>query len=47
MRNNYSRMDVVNRKNGITNWILKGFPTKGETALANKAVSCCTNIVCC
>lgn len=39
--------NVVNMQHGITRWVQKGFPTKGDTSAVTGSDSCCSNTGCC
>lgn len=39
--------NVVNMKHGITRWVQKGFPTKGDTSIVSGEGSCCSSSSCC
>lgn len=43
----YDTAKVVNMKHGITRWVQKGFPTKGDTSSVLDAGGCCSSGSCC
>lgn len=44
---NHGYQNVVNMKHGLTRWVEKGFPTKGNISAANGGDSCCSSSSCC
>ena len=44
---NHGYTNVVNMQHGITRWVQKGFPTKGDTSLVTSGSSCCSSPGCC
>lgn len=44
---NHGFTNVVNMKHGITRWVQKGFPTKGDITVVQVNDSCCSNSGCC
>lgn len=39
--------NVVNMEHGITKWVQKGFPAKGDTSSVTGNSSCCSSSGCC
>lgn len=44
---NHGYTNVVNMQYGITRWVAKGFPTKGELSAPAADSSCCSTSGCC
>ena len=44
---NHGYTNVVNMQHGITRWVQKGFPTKGDTTVVTSGGSCCSSSGCC
>jgi rhodanese-related sulfurtransferase len=44
---NHGYDKVVNMEHGITRWVQKGFPTKGNTSAVTGGDSCCSTSGCC
>lgn len=44
---NHGYDKVVNMEHGITRWVQKGFPTKGNTTVVTGSDSCCSTSSCC
>ncbi len=44
---NHGYTNVVNMQHGITRWVQKGFPTKGDTSVVTGGGSCCSSSGCC
>ena len=44
---NHGYDSVVNMQHGITGWVQKGFPTKGDTSVDKSNDSCCSTSDCC
>jgi rhodanese-related sulfurtransferase len=44
---NHGYTNVVNMQHGITRWVQKGFPTKGDTTIVTGGDSCCSTSGCC
>ncbi len=44
---NHGYEHVVNMKHGLTRWVDKGFPTKGDSSAASSGDSCCSTSGCC
>ena len=44
---NHGYTNVVNMQHGITRWVQKGFPTKGDTTEVTGGGSCCSSSGCC
>ncbi len=44
---NHGYDNVVNMQHGITRWVEKGFPTKGEIATTSVTDACCSSTGCC
>jgi rhodanese-related sulfurtransferase len=44
---NHGYTNVVNMQHGITRWVQKGFPTKGDTSVVTGGDSCCSSSGCC
>ena len=44
---NHGYTNVVNMQHGITRWVQKGFPTKGDTTVVTGGGSCCSSSGCC
>jgi rhodanese-related sulfurtransferase len=44
---NHGYTNVVNMQHGITRWVEKGFPTKGNTTTETSGDSCCSSSSCC
>jgi rhodanese-related sulfurtransferase len=44
---NHGYTHVVNMKLGMTRWVQKGFPTKGNISVINGNDSCCSTSGCC
>ncbi|MDX1903729.1 MAG: rhodanese-like domain-containing protein [Thermonemataceae bacterium] len=44
---NHGYTNVVNMQHGITRWVQKGFPAKGNTSLIIGNDSCCSKPDCC
>lgn len=44
---NHGYENVVNMKHGISRWVQKGFPTKGDTTIVASNDSCCSSSGCC
>ena len=44
---NHGYDKVVNMHHGITRWVQKGFPTKGNSSLVTGNDSCCSSSGCC
>lgn len=44
---NHGYTNVVNMQHGITRWVQKGFPTKGDTSFVTGSDACCSTSGCC
>lgn len=44
---NHGYTNVVNMQHGITRWVQKGFPTKGDTTVVTGGGSSCSSSGCC
>ncbi|MBK9636343.1 MAG: rhodanese-like domain-containing protein [Bacteroidetes bacterium] len=44
---NHGYTNVTNMEYGITRWVQKGFPTKGDTSHLSGSDSCCNSSGCC
>ena len=44
---NHGYTNVVNMQHGIARWVLKGFPTKGNTSVVTGSDSYCSTSGCC
>ncbi|ERM82228.1 hypothetical protein P872_18775 [Rhodonellum psychrophilum GCM71 = DSM 17998] len=44
---NHGYKHVVNMQHGITRWVQKGFPTKGDVSTETGNDSCCASSACC
>jgi rhodanese-related sulfurtransferase len=44
---NHGFANVVHMQHGMKRWVLKGFPTKGNTQAVNKDDSTCSSSACC
>ena len=44
---NHGYDKVMNMQHGITDWVQKGFPTKGDKSVVTGSDSCCSTSGCC
>jgi len=44
---NHGYTNVVNMQHGITRWVQKGFPAKGDITVVTSDASCCSSTSCC